>query len=162
MADPASGAAPAADPVASPVEDGAVLTRVDLDVRGMTCASCAMRIERKLGRMPGVEAAVNYATHRARVQLPAGTSVEDAIRTIERTGYRASERAAWGSGAQEDLAPSEPARADAAERASVAVEAPRIRPSADRPGASADDPAPAAAPAPAPASAESAPRDGVA
>ncbi|RIJ37173.1 hypothetical protein DZF93_08285, partial [Clavibacter michiganensis subsp. insidiosus] len=56
MTDPASGSAGATGPVAAPPEDGAVLTRVDLDVQGMTCASCAMRIERKLGRMPGVEA----------------------------------------------------------------------------------------------------------
>ncbi|WP_253255662.1 heavy-metal-associated domain-containing protein, partial [Clavibacter michiganensis] len=93
MTDPASGSAGATGPVAAPPEDGAVLTRVDLDVQGMTCASCAMRIERKLGRMPGVEAAVNYATHRARVQLPAGTSVEDAIRTIERREVRGQREA---------------------------------------------------------------------
>ncbi|RII90080.1 heavy-metal-associated domain-containing protein, partial [Clavibacter michiganensis] len=130
MTDPASGSAPVTGPVAAPPEDGVVLTRVDLDVQGMTCASCAMRIERKLGRMPGVEAAVNYATHRARVQLPAGTSVEDAIRTIERTGYRASERAGWGSGAA-DVASAPAASASASEgRAPVAVEAPRLRPAA--------------------------------
>ncbi|OUE08333.1 Copper-exporting P-type ATPase A [Clavibacter michiganensis] len=89
MTEPVTGSAP--------VAEDAARTRVDLDVQGMTCASCALRIERKLGRMPGVEAAVNYATHRARVRLPEGVSVADAIRTIERTGYRASERAAHGS-----------------------------------------------------------------
>ncbi|RII89965.1 heavy-metal-associated domain-containing protein, partial [Clavibacter californiensis] len=130
MSDPASGSAPAGDPVAATAEDGVVLTRVDLDVQGMTCASCAMRIERKLGRMPGVEAAVNYATHRARVQLPAGTSVEDAIRTIERTGYRASERDGWGSAAADGVSGSAavPSASASAERAPVA--APRIRPDA--------------------------------
>ncbi|MBT1635485.1 heavy metal translocating P-type ATPase [Clavibacter michiganensis] len=139
MVDPASGSAPAARPVAAPLEDGAVLTRVDLDVQGMTCASCAMRIERKLGRMPGVEAAVNYATHRARVRLPAGTSVEDAIRTIERTGYRASERPAWGSGAGEGVASAAALPAPADDRASGAVEAPRVRPEAEAPDAEAPD-----------------------
>lgn len=124
-----------------------MLTRVDLDVQGMTCASCAMRIERKLGRMPGVEAAVNYATHRARVQLPAGTSVEDAIRTIERTGYRASERAGWGSAAADGASAPVPSRS--AEPAPVAVAAPRVR--SDAADAGAADPASAPSPMPAPA-----------
>jgi Cu+-exporting ATPase len=142
VTDPASGSAPDTGPVADLPEEGDVLTRVDLDVQGMTCASCAMRIERKLGRMPGVEAAVNYATHRARVELPAGTSVEDAIRTIERTGYRASERAGWGSAARDDApaaAPVAPAVASAppavaAEREPVAVAGPRVRDDADATG----------------------------
>ncbi|WP_435092891.1 heavy metal translocating P-type ATPase [Clavibacter michiganensis] len=143
MTYPASGSAPAVDPAAAPAEDGVVLTRVDLDVQGMTCASCAMRIERKLGRMPGVEAAVNYATHRARVELPAGTSVEDAIRTIERTGYRASERAGWGSAPADGVSGSAPVPSASAERAPVAVTAPRVR--SDAPAAASD---PASAPAP--------------
>ncbi|MWJ85199.1 heavy metal translocating P-type ATPase [Clavibacter michiganensis subsp. michiganensis] len=153
MTDPASGSAPAPAADAAPAsasDGGPVLTRVDLDVQGMTCASCAMRIERKLGRMPGVEAAVNYATHRARVQLPTGTSVEDAIRTIERTGYRASERAGWGSAPADGVSGSAAAAAAAAaaasasaERAPVAVAAPPVRPDAP---AAASDPAPAPAP----------------
>ncbi|MDP1877421.1 MAG: heavy metal translocating P-type ATPase [Actinomycetota bacterium] len=55
----------------------------------MTCASCALRIEKKLNRMPGVQATVNYATEKAHVVLPADVSVEDAIRTVEATGYAA-------------------------------------------------------------------------
>jgi Cu+-exporting ATPase len=62
---------------------------VDLHIGGMTCASCAARIEKRLGRMPGVSASVNYATGNARVQLPAGTDVDDAIAAVEATGYRA-------------------------------------------------------------------------
>jgi len=62
---------------------------VDLLVSGMTCTSCAARIEKKLNRMPGVEATVNYATEKATVLIPAGTSVADAIATIEATGYTA-------------------------------------------------------------------------
>ena len=62
---------------------------VDLQIGGMTCASCAARIEKKLGRMPGVTASVNYATGNAHVELPAGTDVDDAIATVEATGYRA-------------------------------------------------------------------------
>ena len=56
----------------------------------MTCASCAARIEKKLNRMPGVRASVNYATERAHVVLPADTTVEDAIGAIEATGYTAA------------------------------------------------------------------------
>jgi Cu+-exporting ATPase len=62
---------------------------VELDIDGMTCASCAMRIEKKLNRMPGVTASVNYATEKAHVELPAGVAVADAIATVEATGYAA-------------------------------------------------------------------------
>jgi len=62
---------------------------VDLVVGGMTCASCAARIEKKLNRLPGVEATVNYATDKATVRLPQGTSIDDAIATIVATGYTA-------------------------------------------------------------------------
>ncbi|PZF12161.1 heavy metal translocating P-type ATPase [Curtobacterium sp. MCPF17_011] len=55
----------------------------------MTCASCANRIERKLNRMPGVSATVNYATETATVSLPDGTAVDDAIATVEQAGYGA-------------------------------------------------------------------------
>ncbi|TFC35152.1 heavy metal translocating P-type ATPase [Cryobacterium sp. TMT2-14] len=64
--------------------------QVDLLVGGMTCASCAARIEKKLNRMPGVEASVNYATEKASVLIPDGTTVEDAIAVIEETGYTAA------------------------------------------------------------------------
>ncbi|WP_104432817.1 heavy metal translocating P-type ATPase [Kineococcus xinjiangensis] len=56
----------------------------------MTCASCAARVEKKLNRMPGVSATVNYATEKARVELPAGTDVADAIAVVEATGYTAT------------------------------------------------------------------------
>jgi Cu+-exporting ATPase len=55
----------------------------------MTCASCAARIEKKLNRMPGVVATVNYATEKARVALPANTAVEAVIAAVEATGYTA-------------------------------------------------------------------------
>ncbi|MFI6157086.1 heavy metal translocating P-type ATPase [Kitasatospora sp. NPDC051170] len=62
---------------------------VELSIGGMTCASCAARIEKKLNRMDGVEATVNYATEKARVAYGPGVAVEDLIATVERTGYTA-------------------------------------------------------------------------
>ncbi|WP_406204064.1 heavy metal translocating P-type ATPase [Kitasatospora sp. NBC_01560] len=67
----------------------AVRDRVELSIGGMTCASCAARIEKKLNRMDGVEATVNYATEKARVDFGPGVSVTDLIATVERTGYTA-------------------------------------------------------------------------
>jgi Cu+-exporting ATPase len=63
---------------------------IDLQIGGMTCASCAARIEKKLNRMPGVQASVNYATEKAHVVLPEGTEVAAAIATVEATGYTAT------------------------------------------------------------------------
>ncbi|MEZ0492109.1 heavy metal translocating P-type ATPase [Kineococcus sp. TBRC 1896] len=63
---------------------------VELTIGGMTCASCANRVEKKLNRMPGVEASVNYATEKATVRLPAGTDVAEAIAVVEKTGYTAT------------------------------------------------------------------------
>lgn len=61
----------------------------ELELTGMTCASCANRIERKLNKLEGVVASVNYATEKATVSHGDGTSVEDLIRTVEAAGYGA-------------------------------------------------------------------------
>ncbi|HBU74883.1 MAG: heavy metal translocating P-type ATPase [Acidimicrobiaceae bacterium] len=63
---------------------------VELVIGGMTCAACASRIERRLNRIDGVEASVNYATERARVTVTNTTDVASLISTIEHTGYEAS------------------------------------------------------------------------
>ncbi|MGW7487659.1 heavy metal translocating P-type ATPase [Streptomyces sp. NPDC054786] len=65
---------------------------VELEIGGMTCASCAARIEKKLNRMEGVTATVNYATEKAQVTVATGSGVEtaDLIATVERTGYTAA------------------------------------------------------------------------
>src|SRR5690625_3902831 len=63
--------------------------RIDLNVGGMTCASCANRVEKKLNRMPGVEAFVNYATEKATIFAEDGIAVADLIATVEKTGYSA-------------------------------------------------------------------------
>ncbi len=65
--------------------------RIELALEGMTCASCAARIERKLNKLDGVEASVNFATERAAVAYDAGlVDVDSLIRTVEQTGYGAS------------------------------------------------------------------------
>ncbi|GAA3371754.1 heavy metal translocating P-type ATPase [Streptomyces sannanensis] len=64
-------------------------SRVELSIGGMTCASCAARIERKLNRMAGVTATVNFATEKARVDYADGTAVSDLIALVEKTGYTA-------------------------------------------------------------------------
>ncbi|GAA0696344.1 heavy metal translocating P-type ATPase [Kitasatospora atroaurantiaca] len=71
------------------IDTGAVRDRVELSIGGMTCASCAARIEKKLNRLDGVEATVNFATERARVDFGPEVSVADLIATVERTGYTA-------------------------------------------------------------------------
>jgi len=65
--------------------------QVELAIGGMTCASCAARIEKKLNRMDGVEATVNYATEKAKVTFADGVEVGDLIATVEATGYTAQE-----------------------------------------------------------------------
>ncbi|MFF7277002.1 heavy metal translocating P-type ATPase [Streptomyces griseorubiginosus] len=65
----------------------------ELAIGGMTCASCAARIEKKLNRMDGVTATVNYATEKAKVTYEGGVSVQDLIATVEKTGYTAREPA---------------------------------------------------------------------
>ncbi len=65
--------------------------RVRLALEGMTCASCATRIERKLNKLEGVEAAVNYATEEATVDYdPRRIGVDDLIGAVEAAGYGAA------------------------------------------------------------------------
>ncbi|CAL9435184.1 Copper-exporting P-type ATPase [Streptomyces sp. enrichment culture] len=68
-------------------------TEVELTIGGMTCASCAARIEKKLNRMDGVTATVNYATEKAKVTYAESVTVPDLIATVEATGYTAHEPA---------------------------------------------------------------------
>ncbi|KAA9107910.1 heavy metal translocating P-type ATPase [Microbacterium rhizomatis] len=78
---------------------------VELDIAGMTCASCAVRIERKLNKLPGVEATVNYATEKARVRT-AGVPTADLIAAVEAAGYAAAVPVAPVEEASADAAPS--------------------------------------------------------
>ncbi|MFF7181615.1 heavy metal translocating P-type ATPase [Streptomyces sp. NPDC008121] len=63
----------------------------ELTIGGMTCASCAARVEKKLNRMDGVTATVNYATEKARIDHAAEVAVADLIATVVKTGYTAEE-----------------------------------------------------------------------
>ncbi|MFF5447820.1 heavy metal translocating P-type ATPase [Streptomyces sp. NPDC012888] len=65
--------------------------RIELSIGGMTCASCAARIEKKLNRMDGVSATVNFATETARVSYGGDVEVADLIATVVKTGYTAEE-----------------------------------------------------------------------
>lgn len=62
----------------------------DLELRGMTCASCAARVERGLNALEGVHATVNFAVERARVEHDPRVSAADLVRAVESTGYRAT------------------------------------------------------------------------
>jgi Cu+-exporting ATPase len=78
------------------------IERVELPITGMTCASCANRIERKLNKLDGVTATVNYATEKARVEFDPGTVAPDQlVEAVEAAGYAA------------ELPSSEPATTDA-------------------------------------------------
>ncbi|MGC0144347.1 MULTISPECIES: heavy metal translocating P-type ATPase [unclassified Pseudactinotalea] len=65
------------------------LTGVELKIGGMTCASCANRVEKKLNKLDGVHASVNYATEKATVTAPAGYDPQLLIAEVEKTGYTA-------------------------------------------------------------------------
>ncbi|MBA2945887.1 heavy metal translocating P-type ATPase [Streptomyces himalayensis] len=74
-----------------PGTTAAPTAEVELSIGGMTCASCAARVEKKLNRMDGVTATVNFATEKARVSYADGIEVADLIATVEKTGYTAAE-----------------------------------------------------------------------
>jgi P-type Cu+ transporter len=63
---------------------------VELEIGGMTCASCASRVERRLNGLEGVEASVNFATESARVRYADGVTPDDLVAAVESTGYTAT------------------------------------------------------------------------
>jgi Cu+-exporting ATPase len=70
-----------------------------LDIEGMTCASCAARIERKLNRLEGVDATVNFATEQATVHCPDSVAPEELVAAVEAAGYHARVHEPAGHGA---------------------------------------------------------------
>jgi P-type Cu+ transporter len=65
-------------------------TAVELSIGGMTCASCAARVERRLNKLDGVTAAVNYATEKARVAFPETMDPAELVAQVEAAGYTAT------------------------------------------------------------------------
>jgi len=87
-------------------------TDIELEISGMTCASCANRIERKLNKLDGVTATVNYATERARVTFPDALSPDDLVSTVRQAGYDAAlpSRADASAGNEVDAVAADPTR----------------------------------------------------
>ncbi|KOV82498.1 cation-translocating P-type ATPase [Nocardia sp. NRRL S-836] len=86
-------------------------SEIELSIGGMTCASCAARIERKLNKLDGVRATVNYATEKARVSFPESLTAEDLVKVVENTGYTAELPAPPATGEQaEEADPTLPLR----------------------------------------------------
>ena len=80
--------------------DGA-RSQVELSLGGMTCASCAIRIEKRLNRLDGVTATVNYATERAKVDFPAEVDPAELVAAVEAVGYTAALPATGAEGSGE-------------------------------------------------------------
>ncbi|MFE6835467.1 heavy metal translocating P-type ATPase [Streptomyces sp. NPDC057705] len=106
--------------MSSTVHDGPI-TAVELSIGGMTCASCAARIEKKLNRMDGVEASVNYATEKAHVSYTGDVQVSDLIATVVKTGYTAEEPPPPAPAPPEDAAAPAGTRAEAPDAALAAL-----------------------------------------
>ncbi|WP_121256172.1 heavy metal translocating P-type ATPase [Nocardioides ferulae] len=120
MATEATTSTPAAGVSAAPAGD------VELEISGMTCASCANRIERKLNKLEGVTASVNYATEKAKVTFAEPVTTADLVATVEAAGYAAAlpaPPAADSGGEGEGGEPGEPAP----ERADIELAALRQR-----------------------------------
>ncbi|NGN69945.1 copper-translocating P-type ATPase [Streptomyces sp. A7024] len=102
--------------------------QVELAIGGMTCASCAARIEKKLNRMDGVTATVNYATEKAKVEYGEGVSVDDLVATVEKTGYTAAPPPPPSAGAPAEAAPEQDETRPLRDRllASIALSVPVI------------------------------------
>src|SRR5258707_8453095 len=79
------------------------IERVELPITGMTCASCANRVERRLNELDGVTATVNYATEKARVEFEAGTVVpEQLLGAVEAAGYSAALPSTQAAGPEDE------------------------------------------------------------
>ena len=94
-----------------PTEVAGPLRTLELEITGMTCSSCVSRVEKKLGRLEGVDASVNLALETATVHVPEGVSDEQIVETVEKAGYGAVVTNAPGD---DDAGPAE--RSDAMTR----------------------------------------------
>ena len=89
-----------APPDAGPADAG--VRHVELTIEGMTCAACAVRIEKKLTKLDDVQASVNYATGTARVTAPTAVPTEELIAAVVRAGYTATAPASEPEAGDED------------------------------------------------------------
>jgi Cu+-exporting ATPase len=80
---------------------------IELSIGGMTCASCAARIERKLNKLDGVAATVNYATEKAKVSYPIGLPADELVKTVQAAGYTAQLPLPAGAGEHDTRASEE-------------------------------------------------------
>ena len=78
---------------------------IELDIEGMTCASCVGRVERKLGKLDGVTATVNLPLESARVTVPAAITDTQITATVEAAGYKATVRTPRYPGPQRSPSP---------------------------------------------------------
>src|SRR5262249_5183164 len=76
-------------PARTVVKTDTTVHQIELAIGGMTCASCAARVEKRLNRLDGVAATVNYATEQARVHYPGALTVADLTAQVEKAGYTA-------------------------------------------------------------------------
>lgn len=81
---------PASGPSTLDAPDATAHRVVDVDIQGMTCASCVGRIERKLGKLPGVDAKVNLALESAHITAPDSVTQQQLLDTIAAAGYTAT------------------------------------------------------------------------
>ncbi|KOG26193.1 MULTISPECIES: heavy metal translocating P-type ATPase [Streptomyces] len=96
-------------------------TVTELTIGGMTCASCAARIEKKLNRMDGVTATVNYATEKAHVEHVPDVGVDELIATVVKTGYTAEEPLPPVQDPEEPEEPADPELASLRQRLTVSA-----------------------------------------
>src|SRR5437899_6473733 len=82
---------------------------IELAIGGMTCASCAARIEKRLNRIEGVAASVNYATEKAKVSFPDSVTTQQLIDRVVDTGYTAEVHAPADPAAAHQDSPASPA-----------------------------------------------------
>ncbi|MGO2933745.1 heavy metal translocating P-type ATPase [Microbacterium sp.] len=94
-----------------------MMTSVELEIGGMTCASCATRIERKLNKLHGIAATVNYATEKAKVTAAAGIDASVLIAEVEKAGYSAQLPAAK----QEETTDEDPELASLRQRLVISI-----------------------------------------
>jgi Cu+-exporting ATPase len=92
---------------APPNSTGPAERQVQLDITGMTCASCAMRIEKRLNKLDGVTATVNYATEKAKVTVSGSVTTDDLVSAVEAVGYSAALPRTSTPSVASDVAPTE-------------------------------------------------------